>query len=94
MEAEKFRQAEIIKEQIAILDSILKPIPDGGIINLQLQDHYGNKGGIVRNYAFNNAESLALGYIDPDRLLNKYFTEYKKAIENRKLELQEQFDKL
>jgi len=75
MKLEDLEKAKELEDQIKIIDNLLdKYDPKHYIVNLQVQDHYGNKSHIIPIYAFEIKVSRALNYSDD--LLRTYYKEF------------------
>ena len=63
MKTETLEQAKKLQDQIGYLKNEIK-IFDAKqrYVYLQISDHYGNKGGVIKTYAFSPAYNEAAGY--------------------------------
>lgn len=87
MDPETLKKANDLAQQIKFLESELSGFENkSSCVHLQMMDHYGNKGPVLKLYAFGTDGSVAMGSAD-DKMREEFDTFLAKcvAIINRRI---------
>lgn len=97
MKTETLEQAKLLAEQIKWLEDEIKGFDEKhSCCHLQVQDHYGNKGHVIKLYAYKDIGIIAIGNIDDElrKEFKKFLISSTKTLQKRIDELKKQLEKL
>lgn len=97
MKTETLEQAKSLHDQIKWLEDEIKCFDEKhSVCHLQVQDHFGNKGHIIKLYAYRDIGVTAIGNTDDILRIEykKFLKQATKAIQKRIDELKKQLEKL